>query len=1091
MTIPVECPECESRFQLNDDLLGKAMRCPECKEIFQVEAAASAASSDSPQPEPSNVNDYVPVLEAIPAPMAEPIRQAEPLAPMPVAKTLPGPKELDWSDDLALPTDPPKSAVKPTRKFDDDDDDDNDNTAYIRTRRKTRRWSGTVLVGLVVLLFVVLAGTGFVLYRNFIIAEENLAQEAQTDYDEARYAAAEKKYEQLLEEFPDSDAKGKYNFFAELSGLRSTVGAVTTKEKPEPAIAEFDQFVEEFQESPLAKPESGYGLDILQTGQQLAESIAEHGDDIMATYKVGIARSNTDEALLADASATIAQGRELLGELRPFQTQQGGSLQTQRERFDTLEAEIARQRQRLAALAPYRGLPDAPTAEKIQAFRTMLVSEQLQRDPEASAMLSAAELKLRSMVVFTADVRTAEALPNESAPTVLFTSTPLGSPQARPTPGSVPDVLFGVARGILYTMDAETGQLLWGCPVSSATGNGEAATLPLRVQLGNGAADWTIVAGEWLGEPSVTARVTRTGETVWHQTLTAPPLAQPLQISRRLYVPLQDDLGTVVVIDTASGAKLGQWAIRQPIGTPLAMLPADRPGVSYVLVPGNQQRLFIFEVDEEDAAGEPVPPRCVHVMQTDHPAESLRGKPLVINSSEPNGPRLLILPQTDGPKQMLLRAIPLPTPEQLVQRDGSPQTSKPTSKNVIIKGWTWFPLSSNGERLALATDAGTFSVFGIQQPGSDDAPLFELPTEFSQGDQNNIARSQVVLAREDEYWALMQGRLTRLRTAIDPRQGLRIAAQGLGTTLGEPTLPAQVSNSLNIGLVVVQPGDSANVQAVAFDWQSGDVRWKRQLGVTPATAPLAQDDGRALIVDADAAIYSIRVNEQGIPSPGEVVAPPLSGTVDDVRIVANGDNAMVLNIETLPDRQQLRLRTIAGTQLASEVTLPLPARLAGEAIPFDKGLLMPLANGYIYRYRPGQSNLEVGPVWRTRSGGEDQTCFLQTIDQDEFLATDGERALTRWNWPDDVEPSQLAGPWSIRNRLVSAPVPVTLSGTLHFAILDEQGGVYLFQADQAGAAVAALGAKRRQSDSRRNAERLEPRRRYADLQCQQRGDCRD
>ena len=1035
VTIPVECPECESLFQLNDDLLGKTMRCPECQEIFQVERASTPSRPAPPTPEPQHVAEVFPVIEATPAPTAQRVLAAKPIAPPPKAKAIPGPKELDWSADVAPPT---KPTLQPKVREPIDDPDDADDTEFIRSRPKKRTWSKPLLAGLVLLLLATLGGTGWVLYRNFVIAEANLAQEAETDYEEARYAAAQTKYQQLLEEFPKSDDAAKYLFFAELSGLRSTVGAVTTQENPEPAMAAFDSFVYEFQESPLAKPEKGYGLDILQTGQQLAGSIADHANDILTTYKAGIARSATDETLLTSSSATIDLGRKLLDDLRPFQTQQGGSLQSQRERFDALEAEIAQQRQRLTALAPFRSLAEKPTSESIQAFRLMLAEQQLQRDPEALAMLNAAETKLQQLVLYTADPRPAIALPADSAATILFSATPTGSPDARTTLGSVPDVLFGVARGILYTMDAETGRLLWGCPVSTATGNGEAATLPLRVQLGNGAADWTIVAGEWLGEPSVTARVTRTGETVWHQSLSAMPLAQPLAINRRLYIPLQDALGSVVIIDMATGDKIGHCTIRQPIGAPLATFPSQRPGVSFVIVPGNQQRLFFFEVDDEDAAGNPIDPRCVHVLQSDHPAESLRGQPLVIDSQLQGGPQLLIVPQTDGPKQMQLRVLPLPSPKQLVQENDAPQTSKPTSENILLKGWTWFPLLCNGERLALATDAGTFSVFGIQQPGTDDAPLYELPTDFTQGDQNNVARAQVILAREDEYWTLIQGRLTRLRTAITPRQGLRIMVQGQGPTLGEPTLPAQVSDSFNLGMVVVQPSDAANVQAVAFDLKSGAIRWKRQLGVTPATDPYAISEGLSLVVDVDAVVYAVSIDEQGNPAPTKVIAPPLSTAVENVRIVANGDSAFVVNVETLTDRQQLRVRTITAIELDSESTVPLPAKLAGQPTAFADGLLLPLANGYIYRYRPGSKNLDVGPVWRSRSGGEDQTGYLRTLPNNEFLATDGERALTHWQWTD--EPRQIAGPWSIRNTIASAPVVVNGS----FALLDDQGGVYLF-----------------------------------------------
>ena len=41
MTIPVDCPHCETRFQLSLEMAGKSMRCPECREVFVVQSAAA------------------------------------------------------------------------------------------------------------------------------------------------------------------------------------------------------------------------------------------------------------------------------------------------------------------------------------------------------------------------------------------------------------------------------------------------------------------------------------------------------------------------------------------------------------------------------------------------------------------------------------------------------------------------------------------------------------------------------------------------------------------------------------------------------------------------------------------------------------------------------------------------------------------------------------------------------------------------------------------------------------------------------------------------------------------------------------------
>src|SRR5262245_10523312 len=77
VTIPVQCPHCETIFQLSPDLAGKSMRCPnpDCREVFEVKAlevpvaAPPVAEPSEPvvavreTPTAGQVSDFVPVLE--------------------------------------------------------------------------------------------------------------------------------------------------------------------------------------------------------------------------------------------------------------------------------------------------------------------------------------------------------------------------------------------------------------------------------------------------------------------------------------------------------------------------------------------------------------------------------------------------------------------------------------------------------------------------------------------------------------------------------------------------------------------------------------------------------------------------------------------------------------------------------------------------------------------------------------------------------------------------------------------------------------------------------------------------------------------
>src|SRR5438067_93262 len=98
--IAVLCPHCESRYQLQPELVGKRMRCPNplCREIFVVQEEGQAAAEPPPEPEPpatrpaapetrpgqvsGTVGDLVPIL---PAERAELVREPQP-KPEPVKK---------------------------------------------------------------------------------------------------------------------------------------------------------------------------------------------------------------------------------------------------------------------------------------------------------------------------------------------------------------------------------------------------------------------------------------------------------------------------------------------------------------------------------------------------------------------------------------------------------------------------------------------------------------------------------------------------------------------------------------------------------------------------------------------------------------------------------------------------------------------------------------------------------------------------------------------------------------------------------------------------------------------------------------------
>ncbi len=1084
VTIPVDCPHCETRFQLSPDLVGKWMRCPECHEVFVVQSAATPAevpptvldpgfgeapAADDQPFERIEADDFArpePVRQEIAplAPPPEPIPTLQPLTEydlptlkplpddvaaaksiptaksLPIAPIVPGPREVAWTG-AAPPPAGPVAVAAPAAVADDDQ-------PFIRRRRR-RTWPALLLVGVVLALFATLTATGIGLYRHYVLTESQMAREAEDAYQDGNFPVAQKKYEEVLAAFPDSSDADKYRFFANLSATQAAVGAVTVRENPGPALKAFHQFVDDYGDSPLAQPQTGFGADVVQAGRRLAETVGDHAGDKLKSFRDD--RKRLDD--LAAAEQAVGEGRRLLDVLEKFRDKEAGDFASLRSRYDTLANSFAAERHRLAVLAPFRDLSADPSSARIEEFQTALKDNKLTDDAEALQMLRDAELELRKRLVYVGKRVPAVAAPADPLRPVLFAAPVAGSPEPRPAPGVTPDVAFAVARGVLYALDAETGRLLWGARVAPPTADPRGLDLPTRVSTGGGAADWVLVAGEVAGRPGLTARVARTGDPVWHQPLEAPAAARPVVVGGRVYVPLKDPFGKVVEFDTNTGARSGEFSLRQPVGAGLTVLPGPEPGLNYLFVPGDTRRVFVFEVGRKDPDGKQMDPRCVRVFLTEHPRDSLRGEPVLITPADEHGPRLLILAQTDGPQAMKLRAFPLPPPEALAAGDGPAQEATPRAAEVTVPGWAWFPPRSNGERVVLATDAGAFLAFGVSQAGNADAPLFTLPTPRPAGEQDAVARSQVVTAEEDAYWAVLGGQLVRLRTAVDPASGLRIVPNGSGRPVGEPVNRPQVIPGMGLGVVVARPAGSANVQAVGFDLQTGQVRWQRRLGVTPAGPPVvASGGGPCVVADEDGGVYSVSAVASGGAGTGaaaDVVARPFAELAGRAGVVgsADGKTAWVLAPEADNNGRRLRVRCVAGGKLTVDVVVPLPDEPAGRPVALGESVLLPLANGYVYRFTPGDRQLTVGPLWRGDAGGEKPECFLTPLAGDEFLATDGGRRFLRWRWPVGAKPEKTGGPWEARAPIAVPPAAVGP----RFASLDAAGTMFLFDADKPGA----------------------------------------
>ena len=1071
MTLGVRCPHCESQFQLSEDLLGKSMRCPnpDCREIFEVREDRPAVP-EPPAPidlEPDlvapiaaptsgSVADFLPVFEIAAAPLPVMIYDAEvlpaakslplpkkaaailPAVKLPEATALPGPREVAWdaaAESLPVPK-PPAPKLKP-KPVDD---------TPVGGRRKRKGVPKALLALISVALFGTLVGVVVMLVLRGQQTEAKQVKEAEKLYAEGKFGEAAKRYEELQQEYPDGENTKKYEFFTKLSAAQNAIGSVAARENPAGPHQTFSEFLTEYGESPFAQPDTGFGSDIVQAGYKLANVFNDNAGDHVKEYRKD--RAKLGELDLAQKS--IQQGRELLPQLDRYRGSGGLDAGKAREQFDTTAGEVAKERTRLAVLAPFRNLGAGPTDERIAEFERALKSALLADDKEADSILALARAKLRGLVVFAPERRRAVAA-IEGPPLAFLAPAVAGSPVAKSGTEETNDAVFGMALGVFYALDAHTGNPLWGRKLHATGADPKTMDLPLRIVLADGAIDWVLLPSNLDGKPALTAFRTRTGEAIWRQPLADPVLGQPALIGNQLFVPLQDPLGTVVHLDVVTGEQFGTLSIRQPIGGGLAALPGVRTDHGFLVVPGDARRIFVLEWGRLDADNRREPLTCVRSFATHHPKDSLRVEPMLTSGGDANASARLTLCEGDGPTSMKIRSFPLPPADELSKPQSEGDIELAAVAETPVAGWCWFAPISDGERVSVSTDAGVFMAFGINQVGNSDKGLFSLPGQPPAKEQDQVCRSQVIAQDEDAIWVLMGNRLVRLKVAVDGAKGYRLEPRGEARKLGEPLARSQVRPALNRAFVTYRPSAGGAVRMMAFDLETGSPAWERQLGASAIHPPIPLPNKDYLLLDAFGGAYRIRDTatrpEQETALVVETITPPADGSGGPTRaaVSADGRDVWTVRVESAGGGTKMKLQKYTDGVSVGVTSVSVVEQLAGAPLVLGSKLLVSLANGYVYRIGIADKAAGKGSVWRGTAVRGPSTCYLSPAGADEYLASDGGAGVNHFGWPaDKEEAARIAGPWDGRGKISLPAIWYESGESKRLATGNDTGGICLF-----------------------------------------------
>ena len=830
MSIAAACPHCETVYDLQPDLVGRAMRCPnpECREVFEVRPMAASAAA-APVAAPPTTVAVAPAGLLTPTPFVVPT----PSVAAVVVTVLPPVKEVVWTPGADLPPPPAARPKQPKVKSAKEPE----GIVAPRRRRKNRAPLALAVLGV---LTVLVAGVGAVYaVRYQALAEERLAAAAKAEYDRGNFAAAAKSYAALAGQYPESGKIETYRFFSDLAAMRLALGSVTTREDPGPAGDALRAFVESRKDSPLAKPETGYGRDVLEAGKKLGEDVVGHADDRVKAFRGD--RTKADD--LRRAEETVAAGRALAPLLAPFRAKDDPPLDALAAGLDRVQAEIDRERKRLGVLARVSATLREPTDQAVAEAKAELVAAGLADDAEAVERIRTAEGDFLRRVRYDRDPATPRAAPPAGASSFAF-AAPVGAtkPASRGELDDPPAVFLAVAAGVLYALDEDTGDPLWAARLGPDVFDPPAVA---RVGLADGPTDLAVVVSNVGGKPAVAGHVVRTGSVRWYQELPAPAVGAVAVANGRAFVPVRDAAGTVLVFDIATGARVGRITLGQPAG-PVVV----RPGTGDLYAAAESRRVFVFRTDAGDDDGAAA--RCVRVIPTGHPPGTLRTPPVILGPpGEDPAARWLVLNQADGPTASKLRAFPLPPDAPAAATDPPRLDPIAPAVELPLPGWAWFPPVSDGERFGVVTDAGQFRLFGVNQPGTDDPAVFQLPhPPLPPSPDGAPTPGLVVPAEEGAFWVVAGGRLQKFLLNLAADRGLALVPAGAGVPIGTPTQPAQLNPSRETACFVVRSPNSSGCRAVAVRMHDGEPRWQRQLGVVPATTPIPSDTG-VLVIGED------------------------------------------------------------------------------------------------------------------------------------------------------------------------------------------------------------------------------------------------
>ena len=264
------------------------------------------------------------------------------------------------------------------------------------------------------------------------------------------------------------------------------------------------------------------------------------------------------------------------------------------------------------------------------------------------------------------------------------------------------------------------------------------------------------------------------------------------------------------------------------------------------------------------------------------------------------------------------------------------------------------------------------------------------------------------------FWMVANGKLPKFCVDLVPSRGVETIPVGPAVHIGEPTQPPQLNNRRDAACLVVRSLNSAGCKAVLLNFRDGELRWTRQLGIVPATQPIVQGDGLLLVAEDGGMVVvpgaSGASAGRSVAAPVEwVIATPPEDATGPTVVAVSADGKTIFTVTPVLAREDQRsiakfvVRRVAEGKVVHEGSVAALAALAGPPVVLGNSLLLPLADGFVYRHAPGTrpspDTLAAGPLWAGDRRSADAHCYITLLSATSFLTGDGGKKLTKWDWP--------------------------------------------------------------------------------------------